>query len=91
VRRHHFHHHFGHPTANHGVTSPIWDMVFGTYERVDGPLRVPRRLAMVWLVDDGQVRPEYADDYALAGTRPWTEAQAAIDHDRAFANLAPLQ
>jgi sterol desaturase/sphingolipid hydroxylase (fatty acid hydroxylase superfamily) len=92
VRRHHFHHHFGHPTANHGVTSPIWDMVFGTYERVDGPLRVPRRLAMVWLVDDdGQVRPEYADDYALAGTRPWTEAQAAVDHDRAFANLAPLQ
>jgi sterol desaturase/sphingolipid hydroxylase (fatty acid hydroxylase superfamily) len=92
VRRHHFHHHFGHPMANHGVTSPFWDMVFGTYERVDGPVRVPRRLAMVWLADDdGQVRPEYADDYALAGTRPWTEAQAAVDHDRAFANLAPLQ
>jgi sterol desaturase/sphingolipid hydroxylase (fatty acid hydroxylase superfamily) len=92
VRRHHFHHHFGHPTANHGVTTPVWDLVFGTYERVDGPLRVPRRLAMVWLVDDaGQVRPEYAGDYALAGSIPWTDAQAAVDHDRAFANLAPLQ
>ena len=92
VRRHHFHHHFGHPTANHGVTSPVWDMVFGTYERVDGPVRVPRRLAMVWLVDeDGQVRPEHSGDYALAGSLPWTDEQAAIDHERAFANLAPLQ
>jgi hypothetical protein len=66
-------------------------MVFGTYERVDGPLRVPRRLAMVWLVDEaGEVRPEYAQDWALAGSRRWDETQAAIDHGRAFANLAPI-
>ena len=92
VRRHHFHHHFGHPTANHGVTTPVWDLVFGSYERVDGPVRVPRRLAMVWLVDeDGQVLADYADDYALAGSLPWSDAQAAVDHERAFANLAPLQ
>jgi 4-hydroxysphinganine ceramide fatty acyl 2-hydroxylase len=91
VRRHHFHHHFGRPLANHGVTTPFWDMVFGTYERVDGPLRVPRRLAMVWLVDEaGEVRPEYAQDWALAGSRCWDETQAAIDHGRAFANLAPI-
>ncbi len=90
VRRHHFHHHFGHPLANQGVTTPVWDLVFGTFERVDGPVRVPRRLAMVWLVDDaGEVKPEYADDYVLVGTRPWTAAQAAADHQRAFANLAP--
>ncbi len=90
VRRHHFHHHFGHPLANQGVTTPVWDLVFGTFERVDGPVRVPRRLAMVWLVDDaGEVKPEYADDYVLVGTRPWTAAQAAADHQHAFANLAP--
>lgn len=90
VRRHHFHHHFGHPMANQGVTTPIWDLVFGTYERVDGPVRVPRRLAMVWLLDDhGEVRPEYATDYELVGRRSWSEAQAAEDHQRAFANLAP--
>lgn len=90
VRRHHFHHHFGHPMANHGVTSPFWDIVFGTYERVDGPVRVPRRLAMVWLTDEaGEVKPEYAGDFELAGTRPWTDDQAREDHDRAFANLAP--
>ncbi|MGV3759674.1 MAG: sterol desaturase family protein [Actinomycetota bacterium] len=90
VRRHHFHHHFGHPMANHGVTTPFWDMVFGTYERVEGPVRVPRRLAMVWLTDEeGAVKPEYATDFELVGTRPWDEVQAREDHERAFANLAP--
>ena len=90
VRRHHFHHHFGHPMANHGVTTPVWDRVFGTYEPVDGPVRVPRRLAMRWLTDDdGQVRPEYAGDYALVGSLEWTADQAAVDRRRAFANQAP--
>lgn len=90
VRRHHFHHHFGHPLENHGVTSPVWDLVFGTYVRVDGPIRVPRRMAMVWLVDDdGTVRPEYAADYAVVGGRRATDSQAEADERDAFANLAP--
>ncbi len=90
VRRHHFHHHFGHPMANHGVTTPIWDMVFGTYERVDGAVAVPRRLAMRWLCDEaGSVRPEYAADYRLVGTRPFDSQQAAEDRRRAFATQAP--
>ncbi len=93
VRRHHFHHHFGHPNANHGVTTPVWDLLFGTFERVDGPVRVPRRLAMRWLVDeDGAVRPQHADDYELVG-RKLVEGedprQDEIDRARAFANLAP--
>jgi sterol desaturase/sphingolipid hydroxylase (fatty acid hydroxylase superfamily) len=91
VRRHHFHHHFGHPMQNHGVTSPIWDMVFGTYVRVDGPVKVPRRLAMVWLVDErGEVRDEYADEWVLAGRRPMDDTQQAADLHRAFSNLAPV-
>ena len=91
VRRHHFHHHFGHPMANHGVTTPVWDMAFGTYERVDGAVAVPRRLAMRWLCDDaGDVREAYAGDYRLVGTRPWNDEQAAEDHQRAFANRAPV-
>jgi sterol desaturase/sphingolipid hydroxylase (fatty acid hydroxylase superfamily) len=90
VRRNHFHHHFGHPMTNHGVTTPLWDIVFGTHVPIDGPIRVPRRMAMCWLLDEaGEVRPEYADDFVLAGTLPWNEAQAQADHDRAFANLAP--
>ena len=50
ARRHHFWHHFHNPTANHGVTSPIWDVVFGT-RAVAEQVRVPERLAMQWLVD----------------------------------------
>jgi sterol desaturase/sphingolipid hydroxylase (fatty acid hydroxylase superfamily) len=29
-RRAHFYHHFSHPDRNFGVTSPFWDIVFGT-------------------------------------------------------------
>lgn len=86
LRHHHFHHHFGHPMENHGVTSPIWDRAFGTYV-APGTIKVPRRLAMTWLVDEhGQVRPEHRDQYVLVGR---DGARDAEDHDRAFKNLAP--
>ena len=32
LRRHHFFHHFSAPTKNFGVTTPLWDLIFGTYE-----------------------------------------------------------
>ncbi len=70
LRRHHFHHHFGNPKSNHGVTSPVWDWVFGTLEP---PLRVrvPANLAMAWLLDPqtGDVRVEHADGYELVRKR----------------------
>lgn len=50
--KHHFAHHFNCPKHNHGVTTSLWDHVFGTYRRVE-EVRVPRRLAMAWLVDEG--------------------------------------
>lgn len=91
LRLHHFHHHFGHPMRNHSVTIPLWDIVFGTYDPIEGPLRVPRRMAMIWLLDeDGAVRNAYAGDYAVVGTRERTSAQAAEDARNAFANLAPV-
>ena len=93
LRRHHFHHHFGHPTMNHGVTTPVWDLVFGTYERVEGPVKVPRRLAMRWLVDDdGELLPGYEHDWELVGRKldaGEDPRQDEIDRARAFANLAP--
>ena len=48
--RHHLSHHFGLPNANHGVTTPIWDIVFGTYLPVR-PVQVPKRFeaAVPWL------------------------------------------
>lgn len=65
ARRHHFHHHFQDTKKNHGVTTPIWDLVFGTYARPT-TVAVPERLAMPWLCDaSGDVRPEYARSYSL--------------------------
>ena len=66
MRRHHFHHHFHNPKRNHGVTSPLWDLLFRTYER-PAVVRVPMKHAMGWLVEQGglRVRPEYLGDYEL--------------------------
>jgi hypothetical protein len=67
ARRHHLHHHFESPRSNHGVSTPLWDLVFGTLER-PGRIRVPRRHAPLWLLDPetGRVRSEFASDYELA-------------------------
>jgi len=90
LRFHHFHHHFGHPLSNQGVTISLWDHVFRTNQAPD-KVRVPRRLVMPWLIDsDGNVLPEYADDYELVGTAGTDERQAGIDHARAYANLVPI-
>lgn len=66
ARRHHFHHHFVDNRTNHGVTSPLWDHVFGTYARPT-TIRVPPKLCMAWLLDPatGDVRAEHAATYQL--------------------------
>ena len=70
IRRHHLHHHFGAPRMNHGVTSPIWDLVFGTYQR-PARVRVPVRHALPWMVDEsGELRAAFAGDYELRRPRP---------------------
>lgn len=70
LRRHHFYHHFGNPKSNHGVTSPLWDWLFGTLESADR-VRVPEKLAMVWLVDSatGDVRSQFLNHYELVRKR----------------------
>jgi sterol desaturase/sphingolipid hydroxylase (fatty acid hydroxylase superfamily) len=89
LRRHHFHHHFGHPMANHGVSIPLWDIVFGTREQPE-KVRVPRRLALPWLVDDeGRIKQQFVDAYVLVGSADRDERQAKIDRARAFASVAP--
>ncbi len=86
-RMHHFHHHFAEPLRNQGVTTPLWDKVFGTLT-VPDQVVVPRRMAMVWLLDeDGEVKPEYRADYILRGGRAFSE-QAELP--RALTNLPPL-
>ena len=67
----------------------MWDVVFGTYA-APGRIRVPRRMAMVWLVDEsGAVRPEYQEQYEVVGRAERDAAREARDADEAFANLAP--
>ena len=89
VRKHHFTHHFHTPMQNQGVTTVFWDRVFGTLVEVD-KVQVPRRMAMRWLIDEeGEVRPEYRDDYELRGTKRLDDGQKQVDLDDAFANLAP--
>jgi sterol desaturase/sphingolipid hydroxylase (fatty acid hydroxylase superfamily) len=89
VRKHHFHHHFGHPRANHGVTLGIWDRAFGTLE-VPDQVRVPRRMAQPWMLDDdGELHERFAADYVLVGSREPTERSAQLDRARAFASVAP--
>ena len=48
ARRHHFYHHFKRPHKNHGVTSPVWDWVFGTLE-VPGHVTVPKKHQVAWM------------------------------------------
>ncbi len=77
--------------ANHGVSIPLWDVVFRTRED-PGVIAVPRRLAvgLGWLLDDdGALRAEYAVDYVLVGSDRMDERQAGIDRARAFASQAP--
>jgi sterol desaturase/sphingolipid hydroxylase (fatty acid hydroxylase superfamily) len=66
ARRHHFHHHFVDGRTNHGVTSPIWDVVFRTYDP-PSRIRVPRKLCMAWLLDPAtnDVRAEHSHIYSL--------------------------
>jgi len=63
------HHLFQNPKVNHGVTTPLWDIVFRTRE-VPETIRVPRRHvhAFAWLVEDAErleVKPAYRDRYSL--------------------------
>lgn len=69
ARKHHFYHHFHNPSVNHGVTSPVWDHVFGTYERPER-IRVPEKHAMPWLVKDGAIHERFQDDYELVCKKP---------------------
>lgn len=70
VRRNHLAHHCTDPNTNHGVTTPIWDLVFRTY-RDPGVVLLHRRLVPDWMVDEeGQLLPEYAEHYAIRAKKP---------------------
>lgn len=66
ARRHHFHHHFENPKMNHGVTTPLWDLAFNTYE-APATIRVPKKLLMPWLLDpmSQEIRRAYLPDFRV--------------------------
>jgi len=66
--RHHLHHHFVAPRKNHGVTTPLWDWIFGTYQRSTRVSVRPRERAGVpWLQSAraAATPPDYLADYEL--------------------------
>lgn len=88
-RKNHFAHHFADPRLAQGVTTPFWDWAFGTRLSVER-VRVPRRLAMPWLVDaNGELLPAYSADYELVGSRRRDEQTCRKDTEAAMANERP--
>ncbi len=64
LRKHHFYHHFHQPSKNHGVTTRIWDRVFGTFQAVE-TVCVPRKMTMQWLMIGDEIAPDYAQHFRL--------------------------
>lgn len=69
ARRNHLHHHFASTRKNHGVTSPLWDVVFGTYQPAP-MVKIPKRHAakFPWLLAEGEtqkVAPSVASDFVV--------------------------
>jgi sterol desaturase/sphingolipid hydroxylase (fatty acid hydroxylase superfamily) len=69
ARRHHLLHHFGRSDMNHGVTSPVWDIVFRTQAPRE-TVKVPKRFVQKfpWLLEEGStsaIGEAFASDYRL--------------------------
>ena len=62
--KHHLDHHFRHPKANFGVTTTVFDKVFGTYESARGLTPVPAHMAPRWLKENPSA---WAADYKIIG------------------------
>jgi sterol desaturase/sphingolipid hydroxylase (fatty acid hydroxylase superfamily) len=65
----HLSHHFALPNRNHGVTTPIWDIILRTYQRTSKVRIASRHLASIpWMATAlaaRPARPPFMDDYEL--------------------------
>ena len=53
-------------------------------------VRVPRRMAQAWMLDDeGELKPEFTGRLRAGGTAGTDERTAQLDRARAFASVAP--
>jgi sterol desaturase/sphingolipid hydroxylase (fatty acid hydroxylase superfamily) len=89
--RYHLYHHFMQPNYNHGVTTPLWDLVFRTHRRVDRVLVRPKDLPSIpWLArafSQEKAVPAFRGDYALREPRG-TEGPGAASGFEPAANDA---
>lgn len=72
ARRHHLAHHLEDPSKNHGVTSPLWDWVFGTLVRSDVvEIPIAHLARFPWLVSEDvpgeapQIASRWASTYRV--------------------------
>ena len=67
--RHHLSHHFMRPNQNHGVTTPLWDLILGTYQRYDVVrVRAQDVTELPWLkraLDTQGEKPAFVADYEV--------------------------
>ena len=90
LRKSHLTHHFVTPHGNFGVTTPIWDRIFGTLAPVPDRVPVPRRYATNWMLDGrGELDSRWSRDYVLTGSRDTDTTRCEQDRGDAFANRAP--
>lgn len=66
LRKHHLYHHFMDSSKNHGVTTKIWDKVFGTFvETSEILVEVNQRFVFPWMLENGVLATELESDYIL--------------------------
>lgn len=79
LRQHHMHHHHVDPRVNHGVSTPLWDLCFGTW-RTAGRIRIHQRKAPVWLLS-APADAVWRDDYeVIPSPAPVHSESPAADH-----------
>lgn len=71
--RHHLYHHFVRPNRNHGVTTPIWDILLRTHDRVERVSIRERDIETVpWLAEalrNPEQAPAFLGDYEVRQRR----------------------
>ena len=68
LRKHHFLHHFADPRSNHGVTTTLFDHVFGTLKTAD-QVAIPKAFVPLWMLEPGSsglIAAPYRRDFRLA-------------------------
>jgi len=49
---------------NYGVTTRIWDRVFGTIKKVD-KVKMPKIVKLRWLIDGDRIKKEYKSHFFI--------------------------